>query len=56
VERAISIKHIGSENVLPHIEATLQRGREIKTGFDGAGLSAHVAIGFVSDSLWTPAS
>ena len=31
------IEHIGRENVLPHVEAALQRASEINTAFGGVG-------------------
>jgi SulP family sulfate permease len=31
------LEHIGRENVLPHVEAALQRAREINTAFGGVG-------------------
>jgi SulP family sulfate permease len=37
LQKADFIEHIGSENVLPHIEAALQRAGEINTGFGGVG-------------------
>jgi sulfate permease, SulP family len=37
LHKADFMEHIGRENVLPHIEAALQRAREINTGFGGVG-------------------
>jgi SulP family sulfate permease len=37
LQKADFIEHIGGENVLPHVEAALQRAREIGTGFGGVG-------------------
>jgi SulP family sulfate permease len=37
LQKADFIEHIGGENVLPHIEAALQRAREINAGFGGVG-------------------
>jgi SulP family sulfate permease len=37
LHKADFMDHIGPENVLPHIEAALQRAREINTGFGGVG-------------------
>jgi SulP family sulfate permease len=31
------LKHLGSENFLPHVEAALARAREINQDFDGVG-------------------
>jgi sulfate permease, SulP family len=37
LHRADFIEHIGRENVLPHVEAALQRAREINSAFGGVG-------------------
>lgn len=37
LHRADFMEHIGSENILPHIEAALQRAREINAAFGGVG-------------------
>jgi SulP family sulfate permease len=37
LQRADFREHIGQENVLPHVEAALQRAREIGTAFGGVG-------------------
>jgi SulP family sulfate permease len=37
LQRAEFIKHIGAENILPHIAAALARAREIAEDFDGIG-------------------
>jgi SulP family sulfate permease len=37
LQKADFIEHIGRENVLPHIEAALQRAREINSSFGGVG-------------------
>jgi len=31
------VKHIGKENILPHVQAALERAREIVDGFEGVG-------------------
>lgn len=35
LERSDFVRHIGQENILPHVEAALQRAREIGEDFDG---------------------
>ena len=37
LQKADFIEHIGRENVLPHVEAALQRAREINIAFGGVG-------------------
>ncbi|MCU1275695.1 MAG: sulfate transporter [Bryobacterales bacterium] len=37
LQKADFIEHIGRENVLPHVEAALQRAREINAAFGGVG-------------------
>ncbi|MEO6908941.1 MAG: SulP family inorganic anion transporter, partial [Abditibacteriaceae bacterium] len=37
IERSEVIKHIGQENILPHVEAALLRAKEIAEEFDGVG-------------------
>jgi sulfate permease, SulP family len=37
LQKAEFIDRIGRENVLPHVEAALERAREINTGFGGVG-------------------
>jgi sulfate permease, SulP family len=37
LQKADLIKHIGPENILPHVQAALQRAREIGTAFGGVG-------------------
>jgi sulfate permease, SulP family len=37
LQKADFIEHIGPENLLPHVEAALQRAREIGTAFGGVG-------------------
>jgi SulP family sulfate permease len=37
LEKADFIEHIGRENVLPHVEAALERARQINTAFGGVG-------------------
>jgi len=37
LEQAEFIRHIGRENILPHVAAALDRAREVKTSFDGLG-------------------
>jgi len=31
------IEHVGSENILPHVAAALERARQINSQFDGLG-------------------
>lgn len=38
LHRSDFVEHIGRENILPHIEAALQRASEINAGFGGVGL------------------
>ena len=35
--RSEFVRHIGQENILPHVEAALQRAREVGEDFDGVG-------------------
>ncbi len=49
LQKADFIQHIGRENVLPHVEAALQRAREINTAFEGVG--PEMAHGFEHTSL-----
>lgn len=37
LQKADLIKHIGPENILPHVQAALQRARELGTAFGGVG-------------------
>ena len=37
LKQSDSVKHIGAENILPHIAAALARAREISEDFDGLG-------------------
>jgi SulP family sulfate permease len=37
LEQADFIRHLGRENILPHIEAALNRARELNTSFEGLG-------------------
>jgi SulP family sulfate permease len=37
LQRADFMEHIGRDNILPHIEAALQRAREINSAFGGVG-------------------
>jgi SulP family sulfate permease len=37
LHKADFIEHIGQENILPHVEAALQRAREINAAFGGVG-------------------
>ncbi|MBV8550163.1 MAG: STAS domain-containing protein [Acidobacteriaceae bacterium] len=37
LQRADFMEHIGPENILPHVEAALQRAREINAAFGGVG-------------------
>lgn len=38
LKRSGIVKHIGSENILPHVEAALLRAKEIAEDFDGVGV------------------
>ena len=49
LQKADFVEHIGQENVLPHVEAALQRAREINAEFGGVG--AEMADDFQSTSL-----
>ena len=37
LKQAEFVKHIGRENILPHVEAALNRAREVNTSFEGLG-------------------
>jgi SulP family sulfate permease len=37
LHKADFIEHVGRENILPHVDAALQRAREIGTAFGGVG-------------------
>ena len=37
LEQSDFVKHIGEENILPHVEAALRRANEIVEAFDGVG-------------------
>lgn len=37
LEQAEFVHHIGTENILPHVEAALNRAREVNTSFEGLG-------------------
>jgi SulP family sulfate permease len=37
LQQAEFMRHVGSENILPHVEAALHRAREINAGFGGVG-------------------
>jgi len=37
IERSDFLKHVGAENVLPHIQDALRRAREIQSSFSGMG-------------------
>ena len=37
LEKADFIEHIGRENVLPHVQAALERARQINSAFGGVG-------------------
>lgn len=37
LQRADLMEHIGSENILPHVDAALQPAREINSAFGGVG-------------------
>jgi SulP family sulfate permease len=49
LRQADFIGHVGRENVLPHVEAALQRAREISAGF--AGVGQEMASDFQKSSL-----
>jgi SulP family sulfate permease len=49
LQKAEFIQHIGRENVVPHVEAALERAREIKTAFGGVG--REMAADFERSSL-----
>jgi sulfate permease, SulP family len=40
LEHADFIQHIGRDNILPHVQAALDRAREIHAQFDGVGAEA----------------
>ncbi len=40
LEQADFVRHIGSDNILPHVQAALHRAREIHSEFDGLGSEA----------------
>jgi sulfate permease, SulP family len=37
LEQAEFVRHLGGENILPHVEAALNRAREVNTTFEGLG-------------------
>ena len=37
LEQAEFVRHLGRENILPHLEAALNRAREVNTSFEGLG-------------------
>ncbi len=37
LQKTAFIEHLGRENILPHVEAALQRAREINAEFGGVG-------------------
>ena len=37
LKQAEFIRHLGKENILPHVEAALERAREVNTTFEGVG-------------------
>lgn len=37
LEQAEFVNHLGRENILPHVEAALNRAREVNTSFEGLG-------------------
>lgn len=37
LQQADFMRHVGSENILPHVEAALRRAQEINAGFGGVG-------------------
>jgi SulP family sulfate permease len=37
LEQAEFVRHLGRENILPHVEAALNRAREVNTSFEGLG-------------------
>ncbi len=49
LEKADVVENIGRENVLPHVEAALERARQINAEFGGVG--KEMAEDFTSKSL-----
>jgi SulP family sulfate permease len=49
LQKAEFVNHIGEENLLPHIEAALQRARQVNDDFGGVG--REMAQDFQSQSL-----
>ena len=37
LQQADFMRHVGRENILPHVEAALDRAREIASAFEGVG-------------------
>ena len=37
LEQADFVGHIGKENILPHVQAALDRAKELKASFEGLG-------------------
>ena len=37
LHQAEFMEHVGTENIVPHVEAALERAREIYAGFSGVG-------------------
>jgi SulP family sulfate permease len=37
LEQAEFVRHLGKENILPHVQAALTRAREVNTTFEGLG-------------------
>jgi SulP family sulfate permease len=37
LEQAEFVRHVGKENILPHVQAALTRAREVNTSFEGLG-------------------
>lgn len=37
ISRLDFLKHVGAQNVLPHVQAALERARQIQADFEGVG-------------------
>ncbi|MGE0407161.1 MAG: SulP family inorganic anion transporter [Candidatus Korobacteraceae bacterium] len=44
LERAEFVKHIGKENILPHVQAALERARQLASEFEGLGEEAAASM------------
>jgi SulP family sulfate permease len=49
LEQAEFVRHLGRENILPHVEAALNRAREVNTSFEGLG--KEIAVDFQHAAL-----